>query len=133
MVATAETLSETKLCGSRRSTSTSSTPSVVKKSSSISSELGIRSTLIHKQAAEQEYPPRRKMVILLTPIPVVVVKSRREEKRWLRRVMKGLYGQAMIRQKLHLEQSGAVNLAVHQGMEMVLITTPIQVKAIILI
>ena len=76
MVATAETLSETKLCGSRRSTSTSSTPSVVKKSSSISSELGAWSKLIHKQAAEQEYPPRRKMVILLTPIPVVVARSR---------------------------------------------------------
>ncbi len=49
MVATAETVSEAKLCGSRPGISVSSPDPLVKKIGSMNSELGIWNTLIHKR------------------------------------------------------------------------------------
>ena len=52
MVATVETISETKRCDSRPGTSVSSAASVVKKSGPMNSEPGTGNTLIHKEAVE---------------------------------------------------------------------------------
>ena len=59
MVATVETISEPKLHGKRRRTSIFSPFSVVKKSSSMNSGLGIWSTLIHREVAEVNGVPMR--------------------------------------------------------------------------
>ena len=59
MVATVETISEPDLHSKRRSTSVSSAPSVVKKSSSMNSGRGIWNTLIHREVAEVNGGPTR--------------------------------------------------------------------------
>ena len=59
MVASAETILEPKLHGKRRRASISSVSSVVKKSSSMNSETGIWSTLMHREAAEVNGGPTR--------------------------------------------------------------------------